>query len=240
MSTDGTKPPTIAPRRPVPAGSSGPRPAATETRPVTGPLSGAVAPSATLSGEYDDASGGMSSVGARIKKAAQGAVDATRNALPTRADEDGVRGDASRASTSSSGSGTRLKPATSTATSSSTGPRRVRLAVARIDPWSVMKLSFLLSVAVGIMIVVATAVIWYTLDSMAVFTSVNDTIAVIANDPAFFNLLDYVAFDRVISLATMIAVVDIVLLTALATIGAFLYNIVAALVGGVHLTMTDD
>ncbi|WP_231494842.1 DUF3566 domain-containing protein [Cellulomonas sp. KRMCY2] len=191
------------------------------------------------SGESEDTSGGMSSVAARIKKAAQGAVDATRSALPTRADEDAVRGDVSQASTRSSGTSPRTKPAGSAAPSSS-GPRRVRLAVARIDPWSVMKLSFLLSVAVGIMIVVATSVIWYTLDSMAVFTSVNDTIAVIANDPAFFNLLDYVAFDRVISLATMIAVVDIVLLTALATIGAFLYNIVAALVGGVHLTMTDD
>jgi len=103
-----------------------------------------------------------------------------------------------------------------------------------------MKLSFLLSVAVGIMIVVAAAVVWYTLDGLAVFTSVNDTIAEITGDPDFFNLLEYAAFPRVVSLATMIAVVDVVLLTALSTIGAFLYNIVAALVGGVTVTLTDD
>lgn len=121
-----------------------------------------------------------------------------------------------------------------------TGPRRVRLAVSRVDPWSIMKLSFLLSVAVGIMIVVATAVVWYTLDGMAVFTRVNDVIATLASDPTFFDLEEYAAFDRVISLATMVAVVDIVLLTALATIGAFLYNITAALVGGINLTLTDD
>lgn len=239
MSTDGTKPPTIAPKKPIVSGTTGPRPASTETRPVSGPLSGDSAPSATVPGGSDDGSGGLSGVTDRLKRAAQGAVEATRGALPTRSDEDDHRGDRLPTSrTTSSGPTPRSKPAASPA--SSGGPRRVRLAVARIDPWSVMKLSFLLSVAVGIMLVVASAVIWYTLDGMAVFTSVNDTIAVIADDPAFFNLLDYVAFDRVISLATMIAVVDIVLLTALATIGAFLYNIVAALVGGVHLTMTDD
>lgn len=118
--------------------------------------------------------------------------------------------------------------------------RRVRLAVSKVDPWSVMKLSFLLSVAIGIMIVVAAAVVWMTLDNMAVFTQVNSTIAEITGDPDFFNVLEYMAFSRVISLATMIAVIDIVILTALATIGAFLYNIVAALVGGINVTLTDD
>ncbi|WP_232229665.1 DUF3566 domain-containing protein, partial [Cellulomonas bogoriensis] len=120
------------------------------------------------------------------------------------------------------------------------GPRRVRLSVSKVDPWSVMKLSFLLSVAMGIMIVVATAVVWTTLDGLGVFTSVNDTIAEITGSPEFFNLLEYAAFDRVISLAMIIAIIDMVLIMALATIGAFLYNIVASLVGGLHLTLTDD
>lgn len=120
------------------------------------------------------------------------------------------------------------------------GPRRVRLSVSRVDPWSVMKLSFLLSVAIGIMIVVAAAVIWQTLNEMAVFTQVNDIIATLAGTPDYFDVLEYAAFPRVVSLATMIAVVDVVLLTALSTIMAFLYNIVAALVGGLHLTLTDD
>ena len=129
--------------------------------------------------------------------------------------------------------------ATPVATASG-GPRKVRLVLTKVDPWSVMKLSFLISVAAGIMLVVATAIIWKALDSAAVFTKVNDTIAVLAGRTDFFDLLEYVAFDRVISLATMIGVADIVILTLLATIGAFLYNIVAALVGGVHVTLTDD
>jgi len=119
-------------------------------------------------------------------------------------------------------------------------PRRVRLAVSRIDPWSVMKLAFLLSVAIGIMIVVAAAVVWFILDGLAVFTKANDMITEIAGAESSLNILKYVEFSRVVSGATVIAVVDVVLLTALSTIGAFLYNITAALVGGVNLTLTDD
>ena len=52
--------------------------------------------------------------------------------------------------------------------------------------------------------------------------------------------LDFLGFGRVVSLSIVIAVIDVVLLTALATLGAFLYNIVASLVGGLHLTLTDD
>ncbi len=135
------------------------------------------------------------------------------------------------------------RPATQRTTSDPVaegGPRRVRLSVSRIDPWSVMKLSFLLSVAVGIMIVVAAAVVWQTLDRMAVFTTINSTIGTLVSDPSYDAVLQVVSFSRVISLATMVGVIDVVLLTALSTIMAFLYNIVAALVGGLHLTLTDD
>lgn len=119
------------------------------------------------------------------------------------------------------------------------GPRKVRLSVARIDPWSVMKLGFLLSVAFGIMIVVATAVIWGVLDKMAVFDKMNTLLLELGNE-GLLGVMEFVKFDRVMSMATIIAVVDVVLLTALSTLGAFLYNIVAALVGGIHVTMTDD
>ena len=121
------------------------------------------------------------------------------------------------------------------------GPRRVRLAVSRVDPWSVMKLSFLLSIAIGIMIVVASVVFWLVLDGLHVFTELNDMIVtILGNDTTQTDILQYVELQRFVSLSTIIAIVDVVLLTALSTIGAFLYNVVAALVGGVHLTLTDE
>jgi hypothetical protein len=94
-------------------------------------------------------------------------------------------------------------------------------------------------VAIGIMIVVATSVVWLTLDSLQVFATVNDLVTEILADSSI-DLMQYVEFDRVISVSVLVAVVDVLLITALATIGAFLYNITAALVGGVHVTMTDE
>ncbi|GIG20721.1 hypothetical protein Cch01nite_14450 [Cellulomonas chitinilytica] len=120
------------------------------------------------------------------------------------------------------------------------GARRVRLAISRVDPWSVMKLSFLLSVAIGVMIVVAAAVVWLTLDGLHVFTKINDLVVQIVGTESPIDILQYVEFKRIVSGATLVAVIDVFLLTALSTIGAFLYNIVAALVGGVHVTMTDE
>lgn len=119
------------------------------------------------------------------------------------------------------------------------GPRQVRLSVARIDPWSVMKLAFLLSIAVGIGIVVATAAMWFVLDTMHVFADIQTLLDDLGSE-SFINLLEYAQLDRVVSMAAIVAVIDVLLLTALATLGAFLYNIVAALVGGLHVTLTDD
>ena len=121
------------------------------------------------------------------------------------------------------------------------GPRRVRLAVARVDPWSVMKMSFLLSVAIGIAGVILTAVLWMILSTMNVFTDIEgvlQSLQTTTSDP--FSIKDYVGFGRVVSLSIVIGVIDIILLTAIATVTAFLYNICSALVGGVQLTLTDD
>jgi hypothetical protein len=121
------------------------------------------------------------------------------------------------------------------------GPRRVRLAVARVDPWSVMKMSFLLSVAAGIAGVVLTAVLWMILSTMNVFNDVEgvlQSLQTTTSNP--FSIKDYVGFGRVVSLSIVIGVIDVILMTAIATVFAFLYNICSALVGGIQLTLTDD
>ncbi len=118
-------------------------------------------------------------------------------------------------------------------------PRRVRLTVARVDPWSVMKLAFLLSVAVGIAMVVAAGVLWTVLDGMGVFADINGVVGEIFGSGKF-DINDYVGFGKVVSLGTVLAVVNVVLLTALSTLGAFLYNLSANLVGGLHTTLSDD
>ena len=105
-----------------------------------------------------------------------------------------------------------------------------------------MKLGFLLSIALGIMLVVAVTVLWSVLDGMGIFDSVNRVVdqVVSTDSSSAFDLHEYVGRSRVVGIATMIALVNVVLMTALATLGAFLYNLAASLVGGLHVTLSED
>lgn len=132
-------------------------------------------------------------------------------------------------------------PASRQAASRRVTTRRVKLAIARVDPWSVMKMSFLLAVAAGIAGVVLTAVLWLILSGMGVFADVDRVVQEIQpSTTTQFTLMNYIGFGRVVSLSIVLGVIDIILMTALATLAAFLYNICSALVGGIQLTLTDD
>lgn len=119
-------------------------------------------------------------------------------------------------------------------------PRRVRLTLSRVDPWSVMKIAFLLSVAIGIAMVVMVAMLWIVLQGMGVWDNINELLRTLETSGKTFDIMDYVGFGRVVSLSVVIAVVDVLLMTALATLGAFLYNICSSLVGGVQMTLSDE
>ena len=136
--------------------------------------------------------------------------------------------------------------ATSTATAppvARRGPRKARLVLGRVDPWSVMKLSFLLSIALAIVALVAVAVLWSVLDSMGVFDSVGRTVESVTRErdtAEGFDILAYVGFERVITLTALLSGINVILMTAICTLGAFLYNLAASLVGGLHVTLTED
>ncbi|QGZ49889.1 MULTISPECIES: DUF3566 domain-containing protein [Streptomyces] len=120
--------------------------------------------------------------------------------------------------------------------------RKARLRVAKADPWSVMKVSFLLSIALGICTVVAASVLWMVMDAMGVFSTVGGTIseATGSNESNGFDLQSFLSLPRVLMFTSVIAVIDVVLMTALATLGAFIYNLSAGFVGGVELTLAED
>ncbi|MDH6550096.1 DUF3566 domain-containing protein [Streptomyces sp. SAI-041] len=120
--------------------------------------------------------------------------------------------------------------------------RKARLRVAKADPWSVMKVSFLLSIALGICTIVAAAVLWMVMDAMGVFSTVGGTIseATGSNESNGFDLQAFLSLPNVLMFTTIIAVIDVVLATALATLGAFIYNLSAGFVGGVELTLAED
>ncbi|MFF4339494.1 DUF3566 domain-containing protein [Kitasatospora sp. NPDC001540] len=122
--------------------------------------------------------------------------------------------------------------------------RKARLRVTKADPWSVMKVSFLLSLALGVIIIVAAAVLWMTLDGLGVFSSLSGTLKDVtgsgSDSSGAFDLMDYIGFGKVMLFTTLIALVDIVLMTALATLAAFIYNSAAGFTGGIELTLAEE
>lgn len=121
--------------------------------------------------------------------------------------------------------------------------RKARLRLARIDPWSVMKTAFLFSIAGGIVLLVAVYVIWGVIGSSGLFEAVDQMVQdVIATpgDTTPFRVEDYVNTDRVMGVTALLAFVDVVIFTALATLGSFLYNLAATMLGGLEVTLAED
>ena len=119
------------------------------------------------------------------------------------------------------------------------GPRRVRLTLARIDPFSVMKLSFLVAIAIGLATVVAVVLLWNLVDAIGLWSQI-DQLGKDLNGGTALPFMGFFSFSKFVSYGTVVAVVNVVIITALGTLLAFLYNLVAALLGGLKFTFTDD
>jgi Transmembrane domain of unknown function (DUF3566) len=207
-----------------------------------------LAPRRTLSGpsHASDANGdtGKRPLSERVSNAVAAAGSAVQQAASSSAAN---RSSSSGGSTRSSSTGSTRTSTTSAtrpvgATPRPRGTRRARLRLVHLDPWSVMKTSFLLSIAFGIVTVVAVAVVWSVLGAAGVWDSINQMVSdVLGGDSAQnFDVQNYVGTSRVLGFTMIVAVVDVVLITAISTLAAFLYNLAAALLGGVEVTLAED
>ena len=125
----------------------------------------------------------------------------------------------------------------------STRTRRARLRISRVDPWSVMKTSFLFSIAFGIMFWFATYVVWSVIGASGLFDAVNDILGNLLsnpNDQTQIRIEDFVNTNKVMGFTALFSVINVVILTALGTIFAFLYNLSANILGGLELTLAED
>ena len=120
--------------------------------------------------------------------------------------------------------------------------RTARLRLVHLDPWSVMRTTFLLSIVFGIATVVAVFMIWLVLSGAGVWTSINHSVreTVGSTTTVPFDITDYIGLGRVVGFTMLAAVIDAILFTAIATLGAFLYNLTANLLGGIEGTFAEE
>ncbi|WP_243386660.1 DUF3566 domain-containing protein [Bifidobacterium primatium] len=118
--------------------------------------------------------------------------------------------------------------------------RRMKLSLTKVDPWSVTKVSFLLAIAGAIIQVVAVGMLWMLLNAIGLFDNITQIVSTTGLDSGGIDIASVLSIGKVLSVTTIFSIFEIVLVTVLATIGAFLYNVVSALVGGVHVTLGDD
>jgi hypothetical protein len=119
--------------------------------------------------------------------------------------------------------------------------RTAHLTVARVEPWSVMKFSFVVSLVAFVILFVAVSVLYATLSGLGVFDSLQRVVSSLTSsqDSAGVNAAHWFSASRVLSYTAILGSLNIVLITAMSTIGAVVYNLTSRLVGGVEVTLRE-
>ena len=122
-----------------------------------------------------------------------------------------------------------------------TQARRADLVVSRLEPWSVMKFSFLMSLVAWVVLFVAVAFLYFVLSSLGVFTSIQHTLTSVTSSSGSSGtqLSHWFSASRVLGYTMLLGAVNIVLITALSTVGAMIYNLVTHLGGGIEVTLRE-
>jgi hypothetical protein len=119
--------------------------------------------------------------------------------------------------------------------------RQAMLTLARVEPWSVMKFSFVVSVVAFIILFVAVAVLYMVLSSLGVFNSLQHTVSTVTSSQGSSgtNISHWFSASRILGYTGMLGALNIVLITAMSTIGAVIYNLIARTVGGIEVTLRE-
>jgi len=159
-------------------------------------------------------------------------VSATQS-IPT----GGVR--AQSASAGPAGPGVAARPRGKGGGKGGRGPRRARLQLRHIDTWSAFKISFVLAVALFFIWMVAIGILYGVLSGLGVFNTLNDLFGQLGSASGSKSTSNVITPGIVLGGAAVIGAINIILMTALCTVGTFIYNMCADLVGGLEVTLSE-
>ena len=115
---------------------------------------------------------------------------------------------------------------------------RVRRIIRKIDPWTVLKVTLVLNFTVSLTVVLGLSILWVLLVNAGVPQGLEDIarrLALLDQDASLVGNIETL-FTSVVSLAAVYMLTQ----TALATIGAFFYNLVSDLVGGIEVVVLEE
>jgi Transmembrane domain of unknown function (DUF3566) len=119
--------------------------------------------------------------------------------------------------------------------------RRAQLSITRVEPWSVMKFSFMISLVGWVVLFVAVAALYYSLSKIGVFTSIEKSVTDVTSSKgsAGVKASNWFSASRVLGYTMLVGAVNVVLITALATVGSVIYNLVTHVAGGIEVTLKE-
>ena len=117
-------------------------------------------------------------------------------------------------------------------------PRQASLQLKRLDPWSVLKLALVLAVVLFLIWLVAVGVLYGVLDGIGVWDRLNGTYADLVSGEAPSGS-PLISAGRVFGIAAVVGPINSLLFAVAVTVGAFVYNVSADLVGGIEVTLSE-
>ncbi len=119
-------------------------------------------------------------------------------------------------------------------------PRITSLQLKRVDPWTVLKVSLIVSIVMFFVWMIAVGLLYLLFGSLDVIGRINEGWATVTSASSDNETpKDLITPGIVFGVAAVIGAINIVLMTALATIAAFVYNAAAGMAGGVELTLGE-
>jgi hypothetical protein len=117
--------------------------------------------------------------------------------------------------------------------------KQVQLKLVKIEVWSAVKAGFFVTLAAGIATIVGFFALWLVVGQIGLFASLNSLLSGIFGDGGV-DIEQELSLPRVMSFASTLAIVNVILGTALAGLYAMIFNVIGKITGGIAVSFTNN